>query len=442
MSLKHFLLILAARRGIILVAVLGCFLASMIVAQLLPPRYKATTRIVLDIVKPDPVTGQVIASNFLRAYTQTQIELIEDYRTAGRVVDELGWANDPAIIARFNASSEAATGDIRRWLAQGIIANTKADLVEGSNLLEISYTDSSAEGAKRTADLVRRSFMEQSLEFQRESAAKTADWFEKQTVVARQALTDSEAARTAYAKANGIVVTPNNVDLETERLSQLSSQASGGVSGGGGGGGASPTTTQLDLLDQQIAQTATQLGPNHPALQAMQRQRSVLAAAAARERPASGPMSFGPSPGMVAAQKSRVIADRDKIDKLDQLQRDVDLKKDQYLKSAARSADLRLQANSADAGMTPLGDAAAPEKPFFPNIPLIVAGSTLLGLALGLCCALLIELLARRVRSGGDLEHAAGAPVFATIRAEPAREPFWRRLFGWPARHDATGVEA
>ncbi|MBC9032807.1 exopolysaccharide biosynthesis protein EpsF [Sphingomonas sp. JC676] len=422
MSLVQFFRILWARRWIILPAFLVCVATAAIVSQFLPQRYRASTRVVLDTFKPDPVTGQVMSSQFMRAYTQTQIELIEDYRTAGRVVDALGWVNDPGNIAAFNASSAAASGDIRRWLAQNIIANTKAGIIEGSNILEISYIDTTAERAEQIANLVRKAFLEESLAYKRDAANKSAAWYALQADSARKALTEAEDTRTAFAKANDIVLTSANTDLDTQKLEQLEGQSVAAQSSptmSAPSGGMGPAAIQLAAIDQQLEQAATTLGPNHPMFQSLQRQRVVVAAAAAREKSAGGASSVvnvGAIRNAANAQKSQVIAKSEKLDQLVRLQRDVELKKEQFLKASSRVGDLRLEGNSDDAGMTTLGEATAPENPYFPNVPLIVGGAAGFGLGLGVLIALLVELLGRRVRSTEDLELAVGAPVFGVIQ--------------------------
>lgn len=421
MSIFQFFRILWVRRWIILPTFLICLVTAAIVTQFLPERYRATTRLVLETFKPDPVTGQVLGSGLLRAYAQTQVELIEDYRTAGRVVDQLGWANDPGNIAAFNASKAAASGDIRRWLAQQIIDGTQARLIEGSNILEIDYVDSTSERAEQITNLIRQSFLQESLAFKRESASKSATWYADQAETARKALVEAEAARTAFAKANGIVLTANNTDLDTQKLEMLSGQSAAAATSAAVRlpTSVSPAQAQLTQLDQQIAQAAETLGPNHPVFQALQRQRIALAATAARETAAAntGGVDRGALESEMASARSKVIADREKLDKLAQMQRDVALKQDQYVKAAARVADLRLEAQSDDSGMTPLGEASAPDKPYFPKIPLIVGASAGFGLGIGVLAALLIELLGRRVRSKEDLEHAIDAPVFAVIQS-------------------------
>ncbi|OAN66851.1 Wzz/FepE/Etk N-terminal domain-containing protein [Sphingomonas sp. TDK1] len=433
MNIVQFFRILWARRWIIIPAFLVCVATATIVVQFLPERYLATTRVALNTFKPDPVTGQVMSSQFMRAYVQTQTELIEDYAVAGRVVDELGWANDPANIAAFNASSAAGTGDIRRWLAKQIIANTKAGMIEGSNILEITYTDSSAERAERIANIIRTNFLALALASKRQSATKSADWYAQQAEAARQALASAVQARTDYVKKSGIVLTDTGSDLDTQRLAQLEGASALAVAPQMSTAGAmGPAQLQLAQLDQQIQQAATSLGPNHPAFQALQRQREVYAKAAAQERvqlSGGGGGGRGAIESATSAARARVIGNREEVDRLTQLQRDVSLKQDQYMKAAQRVADLRLEASSDDTGMSTLSEATAPESPYYPKVPLIIGGAAGLGLGLGLLVALLVELLARRVRSPEDLEVAVDAPVLGVVQSRASLSARLRRAY-------------
>jgi uncharacterized protein involved in exopolysaccharide biosynthesis len=412
-NLVQFLRILLARRAIIIATLLASVVTAVIISQLLPPRYEARSRVILDLIKPDPVTGQLLATNMLRNYISTQIELIKDVQTAGPVIDKLGWANDPALIQSYARATDGKGDDIRRWLAQQIVDNTKADLVEGSNILEIRYQGSTPEFAKQIADLIRDTFIEQNLRSQRETSARTADWYRDQADRAQRDLTAAEDQRTAYAKANGIVLDATNTDLESTKLNQLSGAAAvpSALTAL-----PSPARTQLDQVDQQIALAANTLGPNHPTFQALQKQRMVLAAEVARS--GGGGISSAQIESKFQAQKSRVLGERDKIDHIQQMQRDIDMKREQYQKFASSAAQLRVQADVGETNLEPLGNATAPAKPSFPNVPLIIGGSFALGAALGVGLALLVELLNRRIRSDNDLEHAAGVPVFTVVGSQ------------------------
>lgn len=448
MSFIQFLRILAARRAIVLAALLSCFIAALITSQILPERFKAQVRLVLDVVKPDPVTGELLANGFVRAYTATQIALIRDYKVAGRVVDQLGWPTDPNFVASYADATDGQGRDIRRWLAQRVIDQTQAKLLEGSNILEITFTGSTPDDARRIADLLRDAYLESSLEYKKTAATRSAEWFRDQTDKTQALLLTAETQRSKFAQEKGIVLQADNTDLESAKLATLSGQSAAALAASAPPMMSAPAVTgaatmQLEALNQQIAQAATTLGPNHPVFQSLERQRTVLVAAAGRERSGGGVVvSGGGGAGQVEAayqnQKARVLAQRADIDRISQMTRDIEVKRDQYLKSAQRAAEFRQQAEVGETGVTSLGDAVAPESPSFPNMPLILFGSIGFGLALGIVAALLVEMLARRVRSDDDLEYAAGVPVFAIIGQADDARAWYRRLARWIVRSRAA----
>lgn len=448
MSIVQFLRILWARRLLIAAATISCFVGAFIVIQIVPPRYEAHSRVLLNLLRPDPVTGQVIAGPATRAYIATQRELIKDPAVAGQVADELGWLSDPVMMQAYQNRSEADARDFRRWAAQRVIDGTNVAVLEGSNILEITYTTNSPEYARAVADAVRKAYIDASLSFRREDASRNAEWFEQQAQKARRMLTEAEAMKTKYERENGIVLGADNRDIDSARLSALAAQAGGPAVVPLPSQTTSPSSIQLTQIDAAIAQASKTLGPNHPELQQMRTQRATIAGVAAQETAAmraaasAAAGSVGAIDRAMAAQRSRVIAQRDKVEQLTQLQSEVDLRREQYNKTAARAASLRQEAAVGETGLTPLGSAVAPQSPVFPNKPLIVIGSIGLGAAMGVLVALLMELFARRIRGAEDLR-SLEVPLLAVVgppadRRRAKRISFNRNLprlsFGGPQR--------
>ena len=196
-------------------------------------------------------------------------------------------------------------------------------------------------------------------------------------------------------------------DLDSERLASLAGQSSAGPSVNIAPPTSSGAALQLAQIDAMIAEASKRLGPNHPEMQELKLRRSLIANVAAKEAKQAEAVSSGASGAAalsraLAEQKSRVIGERDKIERLRQLQAEVDLRRDQY-RAAARAAQFSVEASVNDVGLTPVGVVVTPNKPAFPNKPLILGGSLGMGFALGLALALLLELLNRRVRSADDL---------------------------------------
>ncbi len=426
MSITQFLRILMMRRNIIIVALLASILAGVAVVKLIPKQYEATSRVMLEIIRPDPVTGEVLSSSYARAYTKTQIELIKDYRVAGRAVDKLGWAGSADMAAQYQQSN--SDQPFRRWLASIIIAGTEARLIDASNILEISYRGSSPDAAARIANALQEAYEEQTIQFKRQDAQKNARWFREQTTELRTKLAQAEARKAEFEKTNDIVLQDEGVDTDTARLQALASSAPVApvsmapmpvqVSGPG------PAQMQLAQVEAAIATASRTLGPNHPDYVALLRQRDIAANAAAQERAAAAanarasaaPAPTGPSVGaLFNAQRERVLSQRGKLAEAKQLQNDVAVLRAQLNETQIKGAKEEQEAQSADAGLTLLSSATPPDDATFPRTIPVMLGAIALGLGLGILLALLFELLNRKVRGPDDLA-IDGVPLIGMMQ--------------------------
>ncbi|WP_439534082.1 Wzz/FepE/Etk N-terminal domain-containing protein [Polymorphobacter sp.] len=457
MSLIQFLHILMARRMILLV----CFVTSVVVAgavaSFLPPRYTAKTRVLMDIIKPDPVTGLMVSGRDPRAFIRTQIELIQDYRVATDVVDRLGWPNNPAVIASWQAET-GGVGDIRRWGAERIIAGTTATTIANANILEISYEAPSPEAARAIATLLREAYIDANLRFTVDSAGRTAEWYREQTDRALAALTAAERAKTRFEQQNQIVMTGEG-EAETAKLTSLQGSllAARGAQttqqfAAAQQGSTSPVVDQLKIqlaqITDQIQQAAGTLGVEHPSYKALVARKNLLErqlsteSASARSAGASSSnvsrQSLASLEAEYNAQRAKVLSMKDTLNELTQLQREVDLRREQYQSAATKAAELRLQSSVSESGLVVLGDAIGSNTPSFPNWPQVWGLSAGFGLALGVALSLLVELLGRRVRGPEDLGFAAKVPVLAVI-ADAPRSALRQMVREWLTRRGMAG---
>jgi succinoglycan biosynthesis transport protein ExoP len=433
MSILQFMRILWGRRILILCATVSCVIGGFVATRVFPPRWPGSARVMLNTIKPDPVTGLMIG-NGARAYVATQIELITDYSVAGQVADELGWMSDPGWIAAYQSRSKSDKRDFRHWISQQVTDRTKAELVEGSNILEITYQGNSAEQARAGADALRTAYMNRSLEMRRDEASRNAEWYDGQSAKVQAQLLDAENRKAQFESQNGVVLDDKEVDLDSQRLAVLAQAGAGfeAASVAPSAAGPSPSAASLAEVDAQIAQASRNLGPNHPELQALRNRRAALAALVGQEQKALQQAQEGAAASAaragasavdraIEAQKARVLAQHDKIARLHQLQNEVDRLRDLYNRTAQRAADFRQEAAASIDNVTPLGGAGTPKAPSFPNMALIMGGALGLGLGLGGLLAVLCELFARRVRSVEDLEASLGVPVLAVIAGPSKR---------------------
>lgn len=413
-----------ARRAIVLTALIGTLIGAVVVWKTLPPRYAATSRVVLEVVQPDPVTGQVLNKETAAVYVRTQIEMIRDYEVAGRVVDELGWLQNPEFQAAYDTRTEGSDLDIRRWAAQPIMAATQANLQPDSNVLEITFRSTVPQNAQVVADALRRAYIAATIERRRAAAQSTSDWYLAQSEKTKATLARLEQTKMEFQRKTGVLLQGGD-DMASQMLRSVAAITSRPVPA------ADPpqmrATRSLAETDSEIAQMSRSLGPNHPALLAAQRRRAALASAALEEGAATregatrADASARALIDRLGSLTATVVSQREALAQAQQLQDEIDLLRLQFDSETGRSAKLRQDAEATAIGITPIGQTELPLSPEFPNPPLIVGGALVLGTGVGVMLALLTELLGRKVRTAEDLESATRTPVLATVPPPPRR---------------------
>ena len=434
MNIVQFLRIIWARRILVIVAFVASVLGAYVVATLVQPRYEAVARVNIDILKKDPVAGLNTDIRSAGVYFDAQQQMVKDYSVTGPVVDKLGWLSDPGLIREYQARPATDTRDFRLWLAQRVADRTSTEIT-ASTVLEITFKSPYVLEAKAGAEALRDAYLNAALASKRQNAEKLAAWYNQQSEVARKAADEAESKKAAYEKETGIVMQAEGQDMDSGRLAALAAAQGVPNLNAGASAGLSSSHIQLAQLDAQISQESKTLGPNHPQMQALMAQRAAIARAAAQEdaqarKIASGESGAAALSRVMQEEKARVIGQRDKVEKLRQLQSEVDLRRDQYKTTSARAAELALEASLTDPGLTPMGVVLPPTKPAFPNKPLMVGGAGALGIALGLGLALLLELLNRRVRGIEDLNLSSELKCIGVVRAPRPNISLIRRILG------------
>jgi succinoglycan biosynthesis transport protein ExoP len=400
------------RLRLILAVTISCVVGAYIATLVIPARWEGDSRVILNFMEPDPVTGEVIAANGTNTYVASQVALATDYSVASQVVDELHWASDPILIADYNDRWSDDPRDFRHWAAQFIIDRTKAQVEQGSNILDISFIGATPDQAKAVADALRQSYIDLSLSLRRADTLRSAEWFDSQAVKEKQRLDSAEAAEADYSRVNNVYMATDTNDVDSSRLAALAAQ-----SGGEGAVGGTSASVELAEVNADISALTKILGPNHPELQALRAKRAALAAVVG-ETPASDHTG---AKNALEVQAAIVNAKSGKLARLRELRAEVEVRRQLYDKTVARAAELRQEAAIVDPDLTPLGAATVPASPSFPYMPLVMGGSLALGLVLGTLIALLAELLNRRVRSPEDLQVALDLPVLAVVMAPQRR---------------------
>jgi chain length determinant protein EpsF len=450
MNVHQFLLILLARKKIILTTLLVTVALALGFSLIQAKTYKATASVLLNYKGVDPLTGLTMPGQLLPGYMATQIDIISSKNVALRVVDALRLASSPAVVQQFNDATEGK-GSVRDWLADLLLKKLEIVPSRESSVVEISFKGADPAFAAAVANAFADEYQKITVQLKTEPAKNASNYFNEQTKQLRDNLEAAQARLSKYQQEKGIVSLDNNrVDVELQRLNDLSSQlvaaqtaAMEGNSRQAAAGSAltSPDVANnaliqtmranLAVAEGKFADTSQRYGKNHPQYQAAQAElnkvrgqlnaamgtvsRSVGAnAQVLRQREAELREA-------VAQQKARVLELNRARDELGVLLKDLDSAQRAFDAASQRFSQTRIEAQSSQSDISLLNPAVPPTEPSGPRVLLNTLISILLGTILGVGLALLLELLNRPVRSPSDIKEMLGIPVLGTIEWKPVR---------------------
>lgn len=459
MNVHQFLLILRARRRIILSVLLATVLLTLGFSLMQAKTYKATASVLLNYKGVDPLTGLTMPGQLLPGYMATQIDIISSKNVALRVVDALRLASSPAVVAQFNEAAQGR-GTVRDWLADLLLKKLEIVPSRESSVVEISFKGADPQFAAAVANAFADEYQKITVQLKTEPAKKASSYFNEQTRQLRDNVEAAQARLSKYQQEKGIVSLDNNrVDVELARLNDLSAQlvaaqaaamegssrqrmASGSLA-------SSPDVANNALVqnlrvglaqaEARFADTSQRYGPNHPQYRAA---RAEVGKMRADLNAAMGTISRSVGNNAevlrqreaelraaVAAQKARVLELNRARDELGPLLKDLDSAQRAFDAASNRFSQTRIEAQSEQSDIAVLNPATAPIQPSGPRVLLNTLIAFVLGTVLGLGLALLLELLNRPIRSAADMKDLLGIPVLGTIA--------WKRAPGRAGRFGA-----
>jgi len=451
MNVHQFLLILLARKKIIL-ATLAVTVALALGFSLLQPKtYKATASVLLNYKGVDPLTGLTMPGQLLPGYMATQIDIISSKNVALRVVDALRLASSPAVIQQFNDANEGR-GSVRDWLAD--LLQKKLEIVPSreSSVVEISFKGADPAFAAAVANAFADEYQKITVQLKTEPAKKASSYFNEQSKQLRDNVEAAQARLSKYQQEKGIVsLDSNRVDVELSRLNDLSAQlvaaqaqameANSRQAAAGSSALSSPDVANnaliqtmranLAVAEGKFADTSQRYGSNHPhylaAKAELDRVRAELSAATGTVSRSVGANAQvlrqreAELRDAVARQKARVLELNRARDEQGVLLKDLESAQRAFDAASMRFSQTRIEALSEQSDISLLNPAVAPLEPSGPRVLLNTLISMLLGTILGVGLALLLELLHRPVRSGSDVTDMLGIPVLGTVEWTPVR---------------------
>lgn len=451
MTPYQLLLILRARYKLVLATLLVTVLAAGVVGFMLPPKYKASTQLVVDFKTVDPITGMALpVQMLLQSYMATEVDIIQSRTVALKVVKLLKLADDPEVKKQYYESGEGR-GSIDDWLADQLIAKLEVKPSKDSRIIELEYTDRDPSVAAQVANAFARGYIQANLEMKVAPAKDSAVWFDSQTKQLRQKVEEAQGRLTKYQTEKGITSSDQKLDVELAKLAEISSQLVQVKAQAYENASrqkqleeftsrsrsfdsipevlSSPVIQELkarlSAAETRLSQASNTLGANHPEYQRAQSEvtsvrkklsdevnttasviNNNLRITQSRERELQD---------AVNGQKARLLELNRHRDELGVLIKEVDNAQHAYESASQRHAETSLESRVDQGNVVVLGWALPPMAPASPKIPLILALSVGVGILLGMVFALAIEMLDRRVRGIDDLVDAVGGHILGFL---------------------------
>jgi chain length determinant protein EpsF len=459
MQLGLFFRIMRARFRLIVTILLLTLVSTAAASFLMAKVYSPSAVLFIDVKSLDPVLGGAVHSpQSVRGLMATQVEILQSDRVVHAVIRELGLDTRPDILAAWTDST-GGSGDILTWLSKSMLKRLTVTPSNEGTTLTITYDGTDPKSATDVVNAFSRQYLQATLALRADPAKRSAEYFEQQIAAYRDRLNVAQAKMSAFQQASGIVATDERLDIENQRLQELSSQLvqiqslatesrSRRVAIGREGRESMPEVVQNPLVqtlkaelgraEARLQEMSSRLGSNHPQYVSAQAEvgalrsrlnseidrvsRSIIANATVNVQ------REGEIRAALEAQRARVLRLKKDHDQLSAYERDVVEAQKALDLVAQRLTQTNLESQAPQSNVSVLAPAVTPSEPSRPRPTLNMIVGAFVGLLLGVLAALSIEAFKRPVRTADDLLHAVAVPVLAVLPPSNTRRA--QRLIG------------
>jgi chain length determinant protein EpsF len=444
MTFNQFLAVLRARRWLILWVTLGVLVPIVVLSLVLPKKYLGTASVVVE-VRPDPVTGMGYQSALTPAVVATQIDIITSDRVARRVVRQLKMAEIPQFREQWQQATKGE-GDIESWLVELLQNYLDVRPSRDSSVININYKGADPAFAAGLANAFAKAYLDTVLELRVDPAKQYSSFFDARAKEARDALEKAQTKLSDFQRESGVVMTDERMDIENQRLNELSSQlvaiqalsAESGSRQAQAAGGAADKLQEINAhpvvaalradlsrSEARLQEYSAKLGDKHPQVIELKANINEL-----RERLDSEVKRLSAGVGVTnsitrqreAQVRSELEAQRAKVLKMKQVRdegmlilRDVEAAQRAYDQIQQRLTQTSLESQVTSSNISLLTAATPPVAHISPRPLLNSVLGLFLGGLLGVGAALVVELRDRRIRSERDVPELLGLPLLGVL---------------------------
>jgi capsular exopolysaccharide synthesis family protein len=460
--LRDYLRVLYRRRWPALAVFVVILAAAIIRTLLVPPVYRATTRILIEKTQAQNLGANSSMYNYWDPdFYSTQVQIIRSAATAERAARALG--ADEEFVARFRGTVAggkergrdpgALAGPLAALIRQGIDATPEKD----SKIVTITYASAEPALAARIVNGVVKAYVDQLFEMKMSYSRYAVEWMTNQAREEGARLEKSERELQSFMKAKDILSMESRAGVSPERLSELGLELTRAetrrrelesvyerlaalTEDPAGAETISAVVKDEGFMavkalqlkaEQNLIELARKYGAKHPTMVLARQEvetlekrrlaeirRIVLSAknelelAAAREEDLRKRLSSG---------RGDAVAANEKLVRYEELKRAVDTNRQFYETLMSRAKEESLNQQLQGVQVYTLEPAVVPTVPDGPRAARTLLLGVVLGLLGGVGMALFVDYLDNTVRSAEDLELKSGLPVLGVIPPAKSR---------------------
>ncbi len=319
-----------------------------------------------------------------------------------------------------------------------------------SSVVDIIFKGSDPQFVAAVANAFAEEYQRLSIQLKVDPLKKASMYFDEQLKTLRDNVETAQSRLSKYQQEHGIVSVDNRLDVETNRLNDLSAQLVGAQGQlmeansrqrmASSDGAESPDVASNPLIqnlkinlgsaEAKLAEVGQRLDRNHPQYQSAKAEVDKLQRDLAKQLQLIT-QSVGNNAKILAqragsvqaafdAQRTKILELNRARDEMGVLAKDVESAQRAFDAASQRFSQTKIESQSEQTDVVVLNPAVPPNEASSPRVGLNIALACVLGLMLGVGFAVLAEMLDRRVRSDDDIA-ALDLPILGSIDWNPPK---------------------
>jgi polysaccharide biosynthesis transport protein len=230
-SVVQFWRVLQKRRWLVLGSLGAVILLVTLVSLVLPKRYEASSRLLLDLEGGGELgLEQMVLPIGLDMNTklETQIRIVQSDSIAISVIKQLGLHHNKGFAGQLVGAADFDSLPLKKRIKLVALfhRSLNVELVPKTQIIDIHFRSKDPYLAADIANYVANTYIEHNFQTKYKATIQTSDWLTKQLDDLKTRAETSQEALIAYQKKVGILGTDETHNIITDKLEELNKQLS------------------------------------------------------------------------------------------------------------------------------------------------------------------------------------------------------------------------